>query len=116
LLEQNYKTICYIAGCSLKWQDVFIITESIPRDEDDLVKALRSKGIPVKVVTNWSSDGDLLDMALARHDEVVFTNWRTVSGLERRIVVFNNTSVHFAVRTNYLFGKSRSTSQLVLVE
>jgi hypothetical protein len=56
-----------------------------------LVMVLQSNGIPIKAVKEDSSEDDKRDMALATHDEVVVTDWKTASGLERRIVICLNS-------------------------
>ncbi|XP_076438205.1 uncharacterized protein LOC143277309 [Babylonia areolata] len=107
----------------LHYRDVFILFKSVANITDGatgsgggeasaMVATLRSKGVPLSVVRRGDRNG-MRDMALALTDRVTVTEWETVQGLERRVVV----CVHSEVKdyTDGHSATSRCTSQLVYI-
>jgi hypothetical protein len=82
-----------------------------------ILSALWSNGIPVKVVTDDSSEDDKRSMALALEDTVIATDFTTASGLERQIVIGLGTGKGRLVTGDLrLHAMSRCTSQLVWID
>ena len=139
LLSVSFRAGRYVTNspASLAYRDVFVLT-----DDDDLhdevrndagnvtspasgvVVALRHEQIPVcvlehrdraGVVAGWESR--VADVAVSRTDEVTVAHWRSVQGLERRVVVcLTNWPRDDVVGDLYtLPAISRCTTQLILV-
>ncbi|XP_070209288.1 uncharacterized protein [Littorina saxatilis] len=85
-----------------------------------IVRALRAHNIPVNVVASDASDDDLRDVALALKNEVTVTDYETVSGLERKVVVVVGRKEDEAkekdVDASRLLAVSRCTALLVCIE
>ena len=96
---------------SLQWRDVIIMCYK-PSNTVGLVHGLNSRGIPVGILERNSPEEDVCDVALARTDQVTLTDYETVSGLERRIVV-GITEGEWEER---LLSMSRCTAQLVWID
>lgn len=88
-----------------------------------MVRALRENGIPVKVLTREGhTEDDLRKVALAVEDVVTMTDYETVSGLERRVVIGiegkdrkRAADGERYVDANRLHAISRCTAQLVWI-
>ncbi|KAL8623152.1 hypothetical protein ACOMHN_003756 [Nucella lapillus] len=74
-------------GQALQYRDVFILCYDVPRADVAMVRRLRQGGVPVRVTSSPPSPDDVEELALAVTDVVMVTNWRSVPGLERRVVV-----------------------------
>ena len=94
----------------LQWRDVFIICYK-PSDTAGLVQGLSSRGIPVGILERSSPEEDICDVALAWTDQVTMTDYETVSGLERRVIV-GITEGEWEER---LMSMSRCIAQLVWI-
>lgn len=82
----------------MQYRDVMILCLN-PRDEVKngkaevtqpalgIVRALRESSVPVRVLTPQNTETDLREVALAVKDEVTVSDYDTVAGLERRVVV-----------------------------
>ena len=96
---------------NLQWRDVIVMCYK-PSDTAGLVQGLRSSGVPVGVLERGSPEEDVHDVALAQTDQVILTDYETVSGLERRVVV-GITEGEWEER---LLSMSRCTAQLVWID
>ena len=76
-----------------------------------MVLGLQQCGVPVLAVDRHSSQRDLEDLALGITNRVYVTDYNSISGLERRVVVgmWGNGS-------NRLYGMSRCTSLLAWID
>ncbi|KAL8617805.1 hypothetical protein ACOMHN_044905 [Nucella lapillus] len=74
-------------GEALQYRDVIILCEDVPRADVAMVRRLRQGGVPVRVTSSPPSPDDEEELALAATDVVMVTDWRSVTGLERRVVV-----------------------------
>nr|KAG5699982.1 hypothetical protein BaRGS_001801 [Batillaria attramentaria] len=74
------------SGQDLQYRDTIVLCNR-PRDDLAVVSRLRARGLPVQVVTSRDDDDAIRDVALALRDVVTVTEWRVVTGLERRAVV-----------------------------
>ena len=140
LLFVSFRTGRYVTNspASLAYRDVFVLTAgSNLRDEtrndagnvtssaSGVVRALRRAQIPVCVLERRDRAGDVgewesrvADVAVARTDEVTVAHWRSVQGLERRVVVCLADWERDAVRIVYLYrlpALSRCITQLIMV-
>ena len=123
---------------SLAYRDVFVLTQyydlhdevrndagNVTSPASGVVVGLRHAQIPVcvleyrdrvDVVAGWESR--VADVAVARTDEVTVAHWRSVQGLERRVVVCLADWERDAVRIVYLYrlpALSRCITQLIMV-
>ena len=120
---------------SLAYRDVFVLTDdynlhnearndagNVTSPASGVVVALRHAQIPVCVlerrdragdVTGWESR--VADVAVSRTDEVTVADWRSVQGLERRVVVWLSEWPGDVVDPYRLPAFSRCTTQLILV-
>ena len=118
---------------SLAYRDVFVLTTDDNLHDDVIddagnvtpashfVRALRDKQVPVCVLEDRDRAGSLADwerrvadVAVAQTDRVTVAHWKSVLGLERRVVVW------LAERGRdddafKLHGFSRCTTQLIIV-
>ena len=87
-----------------------------------VVRALRDKQVPafalerrekVVDVTGW--ERRVVDVAVARTDQVTVAHFRNVNGLERRVVVRLSGGRQDDVDLFRLHGTSRCTTQLIIV-
>lgn len=123
---------------ALEFRDVFVLTGSPHlRDEEKdpegsvtspascIVMCLRSKNIPVQVITKSSPGEVLRDMAEARSNMVTVANYFYTVGLERKVVVWmwhggGGLDRQYSVEELDAHGRfravSRCTSQLIVVE
>ena len=132
-------------SCGLQYRDVLVLCEN-PRDEvvknkDDcdneaeaeatrpqaaqgLVRALRASDVPVRGLTRHDADSELRDAALAVRDQVTVSDYETVAGLERRVVVGvgrgrgeteEGGGGAREIDSSRLFAMSRCTGQLVWI-
>ena len=123
---------------SLAYRDVFVLIDDYNlRDEarndagnvtspaSGVVVGLRHAQIPVCVlerrdmagdVTGWESR--VADVAVSRTDEVTVADWRSVQGLERRVVVWLSNWLRNVISVDLysLPAFSRCTTQLILVD
>ena len=123
---------------SLAYRDVFVLIDednlhdevrndagNVTSPASGVVVALRHEQIPVCVleyrddklgdVAGWESR--VADVAVARTDEVTVAHWRSVQGLERRVVVYLSNWPRDDV-VDYLYTLpvvSRCTTQLIIV-
>ncbi|KAL8590741.1 hypothetical protein ACOMHN_061575 [Nucella lapillus] len=74
-------------GQDLQYRDVIILCPDVPRADVAMVRRLRQGGVPVRVTSDPPSPDDEEELALAATDVVMVTGWRSVTGLERRVVV-----------------------------
>lgn len=93
-----------------------------------LVRGLRHAGLPVKVLRNGQDSDwqqDVHDVALGQHDHITVANYRDVSGLERKVVVWvpgrlrgrdDKRSDEDLEARGRLYAVSRCTAQLVVVQ
>nr|KAG5687302.1 hypothetical protein BaRGS_016903 [Batillaria attramentaria] len=75
-----------ISGHDLQYRDTIILC-LVPRDDMPVVSRLRARGVPVQVVTSDDDEAAIRNVALSTGNQVTVTDWRVVSGLERRVVV-----------------------------
>ena len=122
---------------SLAYRDVFVLTDdynlhdearnvagNVMSPASGVVRGLRHAQIPVCVLerrgmaddeAGWESR--VADVAVSRTDEVTVAHWRSVHGLERRVVVCL-TDLPRDDDVVYLYslpGLSRCTTQLIIV-
>lgn len=107
----------------LQYRDVLVMCDGYPTDDrvdsngqvtttaSGLVRGLRACHVPVRVVEK-GDEAAIRDTALGVGDLVTVTEWDVVRGLERKVVVVENTFGE-SVR---LYAMSRCTSQLVLID
>ncbi|KAK7088942.1 hypothetical protein V1264_024640 [Littorina saxatilis] len=109
---------------SLQYRDVLVLGpskrvkskgKSGNKAEKGLTGKLHAGGIPVKILTTDSNDAEIHDAALALKNEVTVTDFVTVSGLERRVVIGTGTSADQSFLKNRLLAMSRSTAQLAWI-
>ncbi|KAL8606480.1 hypothetical protein ACOMHN_037711 [Nucella lapillus] len=74
-------------GQALQYRDVIILCPGEPRADSVTVRRLRQGGVPVRVTSSPPSPADEEELALAVTDIVMVTDWKNVTGLERRVVV-----------------------------
>ncbi|KAL8565983.1 hypothetical protein ACOMHN_054999 [Nucella lapillus] len=74
-------------GEALQYRDVIILCYDVPRADVAMVQRLLQRGVPVRVTSYPPSPDDVEELALAATDVVMVTHWRSVTGLERRVVV-----------------------------
>ncbi|KAL8590693.1 hypothetical protein ACOMHN_016789 [Nucella lapillus] len=74
-------------GEALQYRDVIILCYDVPRADVAMVQRLLQRGVPVRVTSYPPSPDDEEELALAATDVVMVTHWRSVRGLERRVVV-----------------------------
>ncbi|KAL8597941.1 hypothetical protein ACOMHN_063837 [Nucella lapillus] len=74
-------------GEALQYRDVIILCRDVPRADVAMVRRLRQGGVPVRVTSYPPSPDDEEELALAATDVVMVTDWLSVLGLERRVVV-----------------------------
>ncbi|KAL8597951.1 hypothetical protein ACOMHN_063847 [Nucella lapillus] len=74
-------------GEALQYRDVIILCHDVPRADVAMVRRLLQGGVPVRVTSYPPSPADEEELALAATDVVMVTDWRSVRGLERRVVV-----------------------------
>ncbi|KAL8602626.1 hypothetical protein ACOMHN_017362 [Nucella lapillus] len=79
-------------GPALQYRDVIILCRDVPRADVAMVRRLRQGGVPVRVTSDPPSPDDVEELALAVTDVVMVTDWRYVTGLERRVVVVLGTA------------------------
>ena len=117
---------------SLAYHDVFVLTHDFDLQDDvrddagnltspasGVVRGLRDEQIPVCVLERSDRTGDMAgwerrvaNVATAQTDRVTVAHWRSVRGLERRVVVWlTGRYVDFRVHS-----LSRCTTQLIIVE
>ncbi|KAL8614939.1 hypothetical protein ACOMHN_049090 [Nucella lapillus] len=72
---------------ALQYRDVIILCPHVPRADVAMVRRLLQRGVPVRVTSDPPSPDDEEELALAVTDVVMVTHWRSVPGLERRVVV-----------------------------
>ena len=87
-----------------------------PRDDLGVVRALRARAVPVRVVKYTAPDADVRDVALAVRDEVVLTDYNVVTGLERRLVIGLGDTGGGSDMWDRLYAMSRCTAQLVWID
>ena len=138
LLSVSFRTGRYVTNspASLAYRDVFVLTKdynlhdevrndagNVTSPASGVVVALRHAQIPVcvletrdraGVVAGWESR--VADVAVSRTDEVTVAHWRSVQGLERRVVVCLSYWLWDVVVDLYtLLAFSRCTTQLIIV-
>nr|KAG5694409.1 hypothetical protein BaRGS_017442 [Batillaria attramentaria] len=127
---------------ALKHRDVFVLTRShtltdeitdssgnVTCQASGFVRGLRDESVPVSVLGRRRNDEKkwetgVADMAVARRDQVTVSDYRVVSGLERKVVVYlpgqvkgdDKQAADFVEGNDRLFALSRCTSQLVMVQ
>lgn len=113
-----------IAGRPVQYRDVLVVCNN-PRDyqldssgqvrspASGLVRGLRERGFPVHVVERFESSSDIRIMALALENKVTVANWKTVQGLERKVVVIVGD---IGDSLDRLLVVSRCTSELVWID
>ncbi|KAL8602586.1 hypothetical protein ACOMHN_017559 [Nucella lapillus] len=74
-------------GQALQYRDVIILCHDVPRADVAMVRRLLQGGVPVRVTSSPPSPDDEEELALAATDVVMVTDWLSVPGLERRVVV-----------------------------
>nr|KAG5694429.1 hypothetical protein BaRGS_017462 [Batillaria attramentaria] len=74
------------SGHDLQYRDTIILCDG-PSDNLPVVSRLRARGVPVQVVTSRDDEAAIRNVALSTDNQVTVTDWRVVSGLERRLVV-----------------------------
>nr|KAG5712119.1 hypothetical protein BaRGS_020845 [Batillaria attramentaria] len=117
----------------LTYRDVFLLTawddDTIVEEERDdagnvvrrasgVVRGLRQAGVPVKVLARGDTAGFSRDVALmAGPDQVLAANARSVSGMERKVVVWLQRGPLRAgdIGMGRLHAMSRATAQLIWV-
>ncbi|XP_070177871.1 uncharacterized protein [Littorina saxatilis] len=114
-----------------RYRDVLVLSwDSFFRDEEDdasgnvtnrasgFVRGLRDEGIPVTVLETGDADRVKDVATMAGPDHVIAAGSRFVQGLERKIVVYVQTSkpVYDDEDWGRLFAMSRCTSQLIWVK
>ena len=137
LLFVSFRAGRYVTNspASLAYRDVFVLTDyDNLRDEErsyagnvtspasGVVRGLRRAQIPVCMLERRDRAGDVAgwesrvaDVAVARTDEVTVAHWRSVQGLERRVVVWLTDWPGDFVIPYRLAAFSRCTTQLILV-
>ena len=139
LLFVSFRAGRYVTNspAPLAYRDVFVLAHDYDLQDDvrddrgnvtspasGFVLALRQKEIPVCVLEMRGRAGDVAgwerrvaDVAVARTDQVTVAHWRSVKGLERRLVAWladwgrdEDDDVDFR-----LHAWSRCTTQLILV-
>ena len=139
LLFVSFRAGRYVTNspASLAYRDVFVLTDyDNLRDEErsyagnvtspasGVVRGLRRAQIPVCMLERRDRAGDVAgwerqvaDVAVARTDEVTVAHWKSVQGLERRVVVWlSDMARDDLVGYPYtLPAFSRCTTQLIMV-
>ncbi|XP_025112758.1 uncharacterized protein LOC112575254 [Pomacea canaliculata] len=92
----------------LQWRDVLVLYHGEVIYKPVIAKSLKAAGIPVRVV----NDDDIENIATARSNVLWVVNGEFVRGLERKVVVFLESTGVVFTRLHVL---SRCTSQLVIV-
>ena len=123
----------------LTYRDAFVLTgdETLHDDVKDeegnmtspasgIVKGLRDVSVPVCVLECRDRVGDVArwesrvaDVAVAQTDQVTIAYYRSVQGLERRVVVWLTSrwdDWEDVDAVHKLLGMSRCTTQLIIVE
>ncbi|KAK7092750.1 uncharacterized protein [Littorina saxatilis] len=95
---------------SLQYRDVIILCLD-PRDANGMIQGLRNSGVPVGLLYPHCPDPLVHDAALATTDQVIVTEYYSVSGLERRVVVGLS-----GFGLDRLMGMSRCTAQLIWID
>ena len=104
----------YVAGPHLQWRDVVIVCsylDGILENIPDMVSSLQQCGVPVQAIDRYQPERDLEDLALGITNRVYVTDYSTLSGLERRVVVGM-----WGAGSNRLYGMSRCTSVLAWID
>nr|KAG5701692.1 hypothetical protein BaRGS_004294 [Batillaria attramentaria] len=103
-------------GHDLQYRDTIILCDT-PRDDLPVVIRLRARGVPVQVVTSDDDEAAIRNVALSTGNQVTVTDGRTVSGLERRIVVvFGSEYENFNVVVFSETTNSRDTKLGMLID
>ncbi|XP_070209681.1 uncharacterized protein [Littorina saxatilis] len=109
---------------SLQYRDVLVLgpserVQSKGNDSKRAAKGLTGKlldsGIPMQIVTEIDGDTKYRDVALGLKNEVTVSDYETVAGLERRVVIGTGSSSDQAELLNRLMAMSRCTAQLVWI-
>ncbi|XP_025113813.1 uncharacterized protein LOC112575896 isoform X1 [Pomacea canaliculata] len=113
--RENISTRCSVSTCttspSLQWRDVLVLDWGQPKDDLDIIKAMKEAGIPVRVM----KDDDIEDVAKANTDVVWVADGELVRGLERKVVVCLESPCAGSKLFIRLNNMSRCTAQLVIV-
>ena len=137
LLFVSFRAGRYVTNspASLAYRDVFVLTDdfylqdetrndagNVTSSASGVVRALRRAQIPVCVLEHKDRAGvaaeresRVADVAVARTDEVTVAHWLSVHGLERRVVVCLSKWPRDVDDLFALFGFSRCTTQLIIV-
>lgn len=94
---------------ALRYRDVLILCSRL-HENIQIVKYLRTMGIPVEVISNTNKKEAIRDVALARKDAVTVAYTYTIFGLERRVVFWIGP-----VKDGRLDAMSRCTAQLIVI-
>ncbi|XP_070208606.1 uncharacterized protein [Littorina saxatilis] len=109
---------------SLQYRDVLVLGPSISvwskgksskRAKKGLTGKLLDSGIPVQILTQGDKDTKFRDVALGLKNEVTVSDYETVSGLERRVVIGTGSSSDQVALQNRLLATSRCTAQLAWI-
>ncbi|XP_070209680.1 uncharacterized protein [Littorina saxatilis] len=109
---------------SLQYRDVLVLGpskrvqskgKSSKRAEKGLTGKLLDSGIPMQILTQDDKDTKFRDVALGLKNEVTVSDYETVSGLERRVVIGTGSSSDQADLQNRLLAMSRCTALLVWI-
>ncbi|XP_025100822.1 uncharacterized protein LOC112568037 isoform X2 [Pomacea canaliculata] len=99
-----------IPPAGIHWKDVLLLTSDKIDENLEVVKLLKQKRIPVRVMER---DNFINDLATASDDVVWVANGNNVRGLERKVVVCLMGDNRENIRLCHM---ARCTSQLVIVD
>nr|KAG5699794.1 hypothetical protein BaRGS_013514 [Batillaria attramentaria] len=99
-------------GEKLRYRDVFVLCD-YPSDDLPFVKAMN---VPVQALPVWGDEDAIEDVALAKSDQVTVTEWRTVSGLERKVVIGMGPVSGDIELGSRLSSMSRCLAKLIWIE
>ncbi|KAK7091343.1 uncharacterized protein [Littorina saxatilis] len=102
---------------SLQYRDVLLLVPSEHFNSQTLrmINRIQANGVPVQILLRPYNDDELRDVALAGSNQVTVSDYQTVSGLERRVVIGTGSAKDERDMLNRLHAMSRCTAQLVWI-